>query len=102
MNQQITVVRFTRETNQVLHDVFVLPTGRTYYRRNLGRFETEIPPGVGALAELRLCVRELKDQAVHLLKGDDLFDGMRQLRKRAETHRCSFATQPLQVDNSAL
>lgn len=103
MTQRITVGRITRQTNNEVHDVFIMPTGRLYYRRNMGQYEGGIPPGLGKpLVELRRCVNQVKDHVVHHLQGDDMYQPRSTLRKLVEPYHCEFATQPLDVDASAL
>lgn len=102
MRQRVLCARITRETNNVLHDVYVLPTGRIYYRRNMREFQTEIPPGVGALVDLRRAVGELKEPAAHYLKGGDLFNSIRELRHKADVHHCTLDTQYLDLETSAM
>ena len=99
---RVLVGRLTRETLKDLHDAYIMPSGRVYYRHNMGQFHNGEPPcKAGALLDLSRAVYGLKQSIVEYLATEPERRNLRLMRDLAEGYKCSFDTQFFVVDSTA-
>lgn len=97
---RVHVARITHSRTNVVHDAYVMPSGRIYYRRDNGQYESG--PPINLPPDLKRCIQDVKDDLAHYLRNGDLFGVRHELRRRIESARCSFTTMDMDVFPSAL
>lgn len=100
---KVLVGVLTKQTLKDRHDVYIMPSGRIYYRHNLGRFENGEPVcKAGPLLDLCRALFELKSRIVDYIEAQPEMRNGRLMRDLARAYGCELDFRTMTVDHTAL